>query len=129
MKKWVNWVIWFIILALPGILGNYVRTFIGNIAAGFTTSAVYVVVWLLFEHGIFDNIDRLIRRKTKKEHESGLPMAEWEERQRLKELDEKLQTGKYTSAEKEHLIYTANLTSENKNTLRQKHLPSQKNPL
>ena len=62
-------------------------------------------------------------RKTGKTHESGLPMAEWEERQRMKAMDEKLRGGRYTDAEKEHLIYTADLTLENKDALRHKHIP------
>jgi len=64
----------------------------------------------------------------KKDHESGIPMAEWEERQRQKALDEKLTNGKYTKAEKEHLIYTANLSTDKKDTLREKHLGQKKKP-
>ena len=66
-------------------------------------------------------------RKTGKVHKSGLPMAEWEERQRMKALDEKLTNAHYTNAEKEHLIYTSDLTLENKNLLRYKHIPPHKN--
>ena len=69
---------------------------------------------------------KLIRRWRKIEHKSGLPMAEWEERQRQKELDEKLTAGTYTNAEKEYLIYTAQLETEKKDELRKKHLPKNK---
>jgi hypothetical protein len=72
------------------------------------------------------DMEKLIRRWRKIDHESGLPMAEWEERQLQKELDEKLTTGTYTDAEKEHLIYTAQLETEKKDELRKKHLPKNK---
>lgn len=124
--EWKRWLFLFMLIVNPYLiceLGGMLFGFWGAIIGGVSVECFHLLCyrWIMdrFEEKVLGN----------RKHESGLPMAEWEERQRLKELDEKLQTGKYTSAEKEHLIYTANLTSENKNTLRQKHLPSQKNSL
>lgn len=84
-----------------------------------------VIIFPVLFDGFYFKARAWYDRKTGKVHESGLPMAEWEERQRLKAMDEKLANTHYTDAEKEYLIYTSDLTLENKNLLRYKHIPHQ----
>lgn len=74
-------------------------------------------------------IENIILGKLKYDAEAKISkeeLEEWREWKRLKELDEKLQTGHYTNAEKETFIYITNLRPENKDFLRNKHLPPKK---
>ncbi len=101
---------------------------LGPVVAFFYQLAFYIWLYTTNKDTLLYHLEKTIRKWRKQDHESGIPMAEWEERQRQKALDEKLTNGKYTKAEKEHLIYTANLSTDKKDTLREKHLGQKKKP-
>lgn len=84
-----------------------------------------------FVSPIPDKIDKFIRVKVlKKEHESGLEREEWDrrqaERQRVEELEARLQSRHHTNAEIDYLIRTAPLWDKNKKMLREKYLGKKK---
>ena len=123
MRRWKNWLLWFVLQFLPTVLYCYIAKYCNFTVGVILASLTWIAGFLFLRGRIYQDVDKLIRRKIGIEHESGLPMAEWEERQRMKAMDEKLSGGRYTDAEKEHLIYTADLTLENKDALRHKHIP------
>ena len=85
------------------------------------TLSVFLIYWHVkfLENIIVSKMQYNAEKEIAKEE-----LKEFREWKSCRELDQKLETGHYTRAEKETLIYTSNLTSEHKNALRQKHLPS-----
>lgn len=83
-----------------------------------------ISVFMIYRHDEFiENIILGIFKYDEEKKISKEELEEWREWKRLNALDQKLQTGHYTNAEKETFLYTAQLRPENKEYLRSKHLP------
>ena len=118
----------FVLVFLYNFFNRFIGLFLSRssgLFGGIISFAIQTFLWKKAPE-YEDALKHKVRQWKRLEHESGLPMAEWEDRQRQKELDEKLTAGTYTDAEKEYLIYTAQLETEKKDELRKKHLPKNK---
>lgn len=99
---------------------------------GVIVGVILAVAQIAFFVGpIPDKIDKFIRVKVLKiEHESGLEREEWDrrqaEKQRVEELEARLQSRHHTNAEIDYLIRTAPLWDKNKKMLREKYLGKKK---
>ena len=126
MIKIIRFIVFIILLSLPDLIFYTTSNQLGFVIAGVLRISVHLAVSFALILKWDEIIDRFFLGKTKYDYETALSKKELEDFQewkRLNALDQKLQTGHYTNAEKETFLYTSQLRPENKEYLRSKHLP------